>query len=57
MANSILDVKELLNEYSLEVQEAITHESESVAKEGASKSAEIVVKSHLSLQLFRHWFL
>ncbi len=37
MANSILDVKELLNEYSLEVQEAITHESESVAKEGASK--------------------
>ena len=37
MANSILDVKELLTEYSRDIQEAITTESELVAKEGASK--------------------
>lgn len=33
----ILEVKELLNEYSLEVQEMIEEESISIAKEGANK--------------------
>lgn len=36
MANSILDVSKLLNEYSIDVQEAITAEAQNIAKQGAN---------------------
>jgi len=35
MADSILDIKDILNDYSHEVQEAITLEAERLSKEGA----------------------
>lgn len=38
MANdSILDVKEILNEYSNDIQEAITNEAQNVAKKGVAE--------------------
>lgn len=37
MADSILDIKDILNDYSDDIQEAITEEAQKVAKEGASK--------------------
>lgn len=35
MHNSILDIKEILNDYSNDIQEAITETAEKIAKEGA----------------------
>ena len=35
--NSILDVKEILDEYSSDIQEGITQEAQSVANKGASE--------------------
>lgn len=37
MANSILDVKDLLNEYSLDVQEGIDKEAQEIAKQAANE--------------------
>ena len=34
--NSVLDITEILNEYSTDIQEAITEEAQSVAKQGIS---------------------
>ena len=36
MANSILDIKDLLNEYSESIQEGIDKEAQSIAKQAAS---------------------
>ena len=36
MADSILDIKEILDDYSFEVQEGITKAAQKVAKEGAN---------------------
>ena len=35
--NSMLDINEILNDYSHNIQEAITEEAEKIAKEGQSK--------------------
>lgn len=35
--NSILDINEILNDYSHDIQEAITDEAQKIAKEGQSK--------------------
>lgn len=35
--NSILDINEILNDYSHDIQDAITEEAEKVAKDGMSK--------------------
>lgn len=37
MADSILDVKDLLNEYSLDVQEGIDKEAQEIAKQAANE--------------------
>lgn len=37
MSNSILDIKDILNEYSQDIQIAITEEAQKIAKEGQSK--------------------
>lgn len=37
MANSILDVKDLLNEYSLDIQEGIDKEAQEIAKQAANE--------------------
>lgn len=37
MANSILDINEILNDYSLDIQEAITHKANLIADLGANK--------------------
>lgn len=35
--NSILDIKDILNDYSLDIQEAITQEAQNVAKKGVAE--------------------
>lgn len=37
MSNSILDLTDILNEYSEEIQEAITEEAERIAKNGSNR--------------------
>lgn len=37
MNKNILDIKDILNDYSEEIQEAITEEAEKIAKSGANK--------------------
>ena len=37
MAKSILDIQEILNDYSNEIQDAITEEAQIIAKEGANE--------------------
>lgn len=36
MSDSILDIQDILNDYSLDIQEALQNEAEKVAKEGAA---------------------
>ncbi len=37
MANSIIDIKDILNEYSEDIQEEITRSAERIAKDGANE--------------------
>lgn len=47
MSDSILDIKDILNDYSLDIQESIQEEAEKVAKKGVAELKETSPKRKL----------
>jgi len=55
MANSILDVKDLLNEYSLDIQEGIDKEAQEIAKQAVIELKATSPKRPKSGKYARGW--